>query len=73
MDKKEKFIEFLNLIDDELGIGLGIDYDDISEEIIDKLKDDFIKKFTVVYNFSEILNSLNESSGKSYMEMLDEI
>ena len=76
--KINKFIEFLDLVDEQIGIGLGIDYADINESNIESLKEEFIHKFTVKYGFKDLLNQKillenNINSSKSFMEILNEI
>ena len=73
MNRINKFIEFLDIVDEKIGIGLGIDYEYITEENIDSLKKQFVEKFTVQHNYNDILNRLNENLNKSYMEILNEI
>jgi hypothetical protein len=73
MNRINKFIKFLDIVDEKIGIGLGIDYEYITEENIDSLKKEFIEKFTVQHNYNRILNRLNENFNKSYMEILNEI
>jgi hypothetical protein len=73
MNRINKFIKFLDIVDEKIGIGLGIDYEYITEENIDSLKKEFIEKFTVRHNYNNILNRLNENFNKSYMEILNEI
>ena len=73
MNRINNFIKFLDIVDEKIGIGLGIDYEYITEENIDFLKKEFIEKFTVQHNYNRILNRLNENFNKSYMEILSEI
>lgn len=73
MSRIKKFINFLDLVDEKIGIGLGVDYENINENNIDDLKSEFINKFTVQYNYKNILNKLDENLGKNYMEILNEI
>ncbi len=73
MTRKEKFIKFLDLVDEKIGIGLDIDYDEINDDNVDVLKAEFVEKFTVKHNFKKILLKLNENKNKSYMELLDEV
>ena len=40
---------------------------------VDKFIEDFKNELLVEHNFSNILNNINESFGKSYMEILNEI
>lgn len=73
MTRVEQFLNFLDKVDEEVGIGLGIDYDDINENNIDSLKSEFIQKFTIEHDFNDILNQLNENEDKSLLEELNEI
>lgn len=70
MTRKEKLIQLMNKIDESYGIGLEA----ITENTdIDEFIKRFIHKFTIDYDMSEELNTINENLGKSYVELLNEI
>ena len=71
LSKRQKQLEkIINEIDDNYGIGAG--YISANTDV-----DEFIKKFKqellVEHDFSDILKEINESSKRSYMELIDEI
>ena len=69
-DKQLKLEKIINEIDELYGFGNG--FIDKSTDV-DKFIEDFKHKFLVKYDLSHILNIMNESTGKSYIEQLNEI
>lgn len=69
-ERQKKLEKIVNEIDDNYGIGIG--YVSANTDV-----DDFIKNFKqellVEHDFSDILKEINESSKRSYMELIDEI
>ena len=73
MNRISKLIKIVDKIDEELGIGMGIVIDEKTD--VDKYISDFVHKFTVEHNFTEMLSYINESENinKSLLEELNEI
>ena len=73
MNRILKLIKIVDKIDDELGIGMGIVIDENTD--VDKYISDFLHKFTVEHDFTEMLSYINESENinKSLLEELNEI
>lgn len=69
-ERQLKLAQIVNEIDDNYGIGNG--YVDENTDV-DKFIEDFKNELLIEHDFSNILNNINESFGKSYMEILNEI
>ncbi len=68
--RQEKLSNIINEIDEFYGFGSGF----VNESTdVDKFISEFKEKFLIKYDLSAILSALNESTNKSYVEMLDEI
>jgi hypothetical protein len=69
-DRQLKLEKIINEINENYGFGNG--YVDENTDV-DKFIADFKYKFLVHYDLSHILNTLNESNTKSYVEQFNEI
>lgn len=69
-ERQLKLADIINEIDDNYGIGNG--YVDENTDV-DKFIEDFIYKFTIEHDLNNFINSINENTNKSYMEILNEI
>lgn len=68
--RQKKLEKIVNEIDDNYGIGIG--YITIDTDV-DTFIESFKQELLIEHDFSDILKEINESSKKSYMELIDEI
>ena len=68
--RQKKLEKIVNEIDDNYGI--GIVYITIDTDV-DTFIESFKQELLIEHDFSDILKEINESSKKSYMELIDEI
>ena len=68
--RQKKLEKIVNEIDDNYGIGIG--YITIDTDV-DAFIESFKQELLIEHDFSDILKEINESSKKSYMELIDEI
>ena len=68
--RQKKLEKIVNEIDDNYGIGVG--YITIDTDV-DTFIESFKQELLIEHDFSDILKEINESSKKSYMELIDEI
>jgi uncharacterized protein YpuA (DUF1002 family) len=69
-ERQKKLEKIVNEIDDNYGIGVG--YITIDTDV-DTFIESFKQELLIEHDFSDILKEINESSKKSYMELIDEI
>ena len=69
-ERQKKLEKIVNEIDDNYGIGIG--YITIDTDV-DTFIESFKQELLIEHDFSDILKEINESSKKSYMELIDEI
>lgn len=65
-ERQLKLEQIVNEIDDNYGIGNG--YVDENTDV-----DKFKKELLIEHDFSNILDNINENTGKSYLQILNEI
>ena len=70
IQRQKKLEKIVNEIDDNYGIGIG--YITIDTDV-DTFIESFKQELLIEHDFSDILKEINESSKKSYMELIDEI
>ena len=70
IQRQKKLEKIVNEIDDNYGIGIG--YITIDTDV-DAFIESFKQELLIEHDFSDILKEINESSKKSYMELIDEI
>lgn len=68
--RQKKLEKIVNEIDDNYGIGIG--YITIDTDV-DTFIESFKQELLIEHDFSDILKEINESSKKSYIELIDEI
>ena len=69
-ERQKKLEKIVNDIDENYGIGNG--YVDENTDV-DLFIKEFKQELLIEHDFSDILKEINESSKKSYMELIDEI
>ena len=69
-ERQKKLEKIVNEIDDNYGIGIG--YITIDTDV-DTFIESFKQELLIEHDFSDILKEINETSKKSYMELIDEI
>ena len=69
-ERQKKLEKIVNEIDDNYGIGNGYVTSDTD---VDLFIENFKKELLLEHDFSDILQSVDESTRKSYMEYIDEI
>jgi antirestriction protein len=69
-ERQKKLEKIVNEIDDNYGIGVGYV---TSETDVDEFIKNFKQELLIEHDFSDILEEINESYSKSYMELIDAI